>query len=176
MNIENEPDYIYQMYAGRMPSRHLRRQLHIGTAPGGKGVRFIQLYHMGWDQHDNLPEAIQKRIKMSTRLRQRWSWTSNSGVCWKIPWSSGAGSSVHQLFSRHPDRHQLWCDHHPRMFYHLDGGRRGKAHLVYGETDDFGYNIVDKPMHVHDLQATLLHLLGIDHERLTYKYQVIASG
>lgn len=62
-------------------------------------------------------------------------------------------------------------DHHPRCFTIWMAGGGVKPGLVYGETDDFGYNIVENPVHVHDFQATLLHLLGIDHERLTYKYQ-----
>jgi uncharacterized protein (DUF1501 family) len=137
-----------------------------------RGVRFIQLYHMGWDQHENLPGAIERQAKdvdqasaaLIMDLKQR-GMLEDTLVIWggefgRTNYSQGTLTETN--YGR---------DHHPRCFTMWMAGGGIKPGMVYGETDDFGYNITDKPVHVHDFQATMLHLLGIDHEKLTYKYQ-----
>jgi uncharacterized protein (DUF1501 family) len=137
-----------------------------------KGVRFIQLYHMGWDQHENLPGAIKNQAKdvdqasaaLVMDLKQR-GMLEDTLVIWggefgRTNYSQGELTDTN--FGR---------DHHPRCFSIWMAGGGVKPGITYGETDDFGYNITANPVHVHDFQATLLHQLGINHEKFTYKYQ-----
>jgi uncharacterized protein (DUF1501 family) len=137
-----------------------------------RGVRFIQLYHQGWDQHDNLPRDIQRQCRetdqasaaLITDLKQR-GMLDDTLVVWggefgRTSYSQGRLTATN--YGR---------DHHPRCFTVWMAGGGVKAGLVHGTTDDFSYNVVAGGVHVHDFQATLLHLLGIDHERLTYLYQ-----
>ncbi|MEO1451192.1 MAG: DUF1501 domain-containing protein [Bacteroidota bacterium] len=173
MNIEDEPDYIYQMYGpDAMRPGTFAANCLLARRLAEKGVRFIQLYHMGWDQHDNLPGAIQKQAKdvdqasaaLVMDLKQR-GMLEDTLVIWggefgRTNYSQGTLTETN--YGR---------DHHPRCFSIWMAGGGIKPGVVYGETDDFGYNIVKDPVHVHDFQATVLHLLGIDHERLTYKHQ-----
>ncbi|MEL6304309.1 MAG: DUF1501 domain-containing protein [Bacteroidota bacterium] len=173
MDTEKEPDYIYKMYGSdaKIPGTYAANCL-LARRLAEQDVRFIQLYHMGWDQHDNLPAAIEKQAKdvdqasaaLVADLKQR-GMLEDTLVIWggefgRTNYSQGLLTDTN--YGR---------DHHPRCFTMWLAGGGIKPGIVYGETDDFGYNIVDKPVHVHDFQATLLHLLGIDHERLTYKYQ-----
>lgn len=173
MNTENEPDYIYKMYGAdaKIPGTYAANCL-LARRLAEQDVRFIQLYHMGWDQHDNLPSAIEKQAKdvdqasaaLVADLKQR-GMLEDTLVVWggefgRTNYSQGLLTDTN--YGR---------DHHPRCFTMWMAGGGIKPGFVYGETDEFGYNIVNNPVHVHDFQATLLHLLGIDHERLTYKYQ-----
>ncbi|HKK74877.1 MAG TPA: DUF1501 domain-containing protein [Saprospiraceae bacterium] len=173
MNVEKEPDYIYQMYGpdATTPGTYAANCL-LARRLAEKGVRFIQLYHMGWDQHDNLPGAIARQAKdvdqasaaLVMDLKQR-GMLDDTLVIWggefgRTNYSQGTLTDTN--YGR---------DHHPRCFTMWMAGGGIKPGMVYGETDDFGYNITENPVHVHDFQATMLHLLGIDHERLTYKYQ-----
>jgi uncharacterized protein (DUF1501 family) len=137
-----------------------------------KGVRFIQLYHMGWDQHDSLPSAIAKQAMdvdqasaaLVLDLKQRGMLEDTLVV-----WGGEFGRTNYSQGALTMDNYGR--DHHPRCFTMWMAGGGIKPGMVYGETDEFGYNIVENPVHVHDFQATLLHLLGIDHEKLTFKYQ-----
>jgi len=137
-----------------------------------RGVRFIQLFHMGWDQHTNLPAQIPLQARdvdqpcaaLITDLKRRGLLDDTLVV-----WSGEFGRTVYcqgNLTATNYGR-----DHHPRCFtlWMAGGGIRGG--LSYGETDEFSYNIVRDPVHVHDLNATLLHCLGVDHRQLTYKFQ-----
>lgn len=173
MNTEKEPDYIYKMYGAdaKIPGTYAANCL-LARRLAEQDVRFIQLYHMGWDQHENLPDAIAKQAKdvdqasaaLVADLKQR-GMLDDTLVIWggefgRTNYSQGLLTDTN--YGR---------DHHPRCFSMWLAGGGIKPGIVYGETDDFGYNITENPVHVHDFQATLLHLLGIDHERLTYKYQ-----
>lgn len=173
MNIEDEPDHIYQMYGtdALTPGTFAANCL-LARRLAEKGVRFIQLYHMGWDQHDTLPTAIAKQAKdvdqasaaLVMDLKQR-GMLEDTLVIWggefgRTNYSQGMLTDTN--YGR---------DHHPRCFTIWMAGGGVKPGIVYGQTDDFGYNIAENPVHVHDFQATLLHLFGIDHEKLTYKYQ-----
>ncbi len=136
-----------------------------------KGVRFIQLYHQDWDHHGGLPNALPKICKETDQpaaalikdLKQR-GLLDDTLVVWggEFGRTNYRQGKISANFGR---------DHHPRCFSMWMAGGGVKAGSVYGETDDFGYNIASNGVPVHDLQATLLHLMGIDHERLTYKFQ-----
>lgn len=173
MDIKDEPDHIYKMYgADALRPGTFAANCILARRLAEKGVRFIQLYHMGWDQHDNLPGAIQKQAMdvdqasaaLVMDLKQR-GMLEDTLVIWggefgRTNYSQGTLTETN--YGR---------DHHPRCFSMWMAGGGIKPGIVYGETDEFGYNIVKDPVHVHDFQATLLHQLGIDHERLVYKYQ-----
>ena len=173
MDVSDEPDYIYKMYGpdSMVPGTFAANCL-LARRLAEKDVRFIQLYHMGWDQHDNLPYQIRNQAKdvdqasaaLIADLKQR-GMLEDTLVIWGGEFGRtnySQGKLTTNNFGR---------DHHPRCFSIWMAGGGIKPGLVYGETDDFGYNIISNPVHVHDFQATLLHLLGIDHKKLTYKYQ-----
>jgi hypothetical protein len=137
-----------------------------------RGVRFIQVFIRGWDHHNNLPENIrlmahdvdQACAGLIQDLKQR-GLLEDTLVVWggefgRTIYSQGALTNTN--YGR---------DHHPRCFTVWMAGGGIKRGLVYGQTDDFSYNIVDHPVHVHDLNATILHCLGIDHKKLTYRFQ-----
>lgn len=173
MNTDKEPDYIYKMYGAdaKIPGTYAANCL-LARRLAEQNVRFIQLYHMGWDQHENLPGAIEKQAKdvdqasaaLVADLKQR-GMLEDTLIIWggefgRTNYSQGLLTDTN--YGR---------DHHPRCFTMWMAGGGIKPGIVYGETDEFGYNIVKNPVHVHDFQATMLHQLGIDHEKLTYKYQ-----
>jgi hypothetical protein len=173
MDTAGEPDHIYQMYGpeSTQPGTYAANCL-LARRLAERGVRFIQLYHMGWDHHDNLPNAVKNQARdidqasaaLVMDLKQR-GMLEDTLVIWggefgRTNYSQGVLTDTN--YGR---------DHHPRCFTIWMAGGGIKPGMVYGETDEFGYNIVENPVHVHDFQATALHLLGIDHERLTYKYQ-----
>ena len=137
-----------------------------------KGVRFVQLFHMGWDHHGGLPSAIKGQLNDTDQattallkdLKQRGLLEDTLVV-----WGGEFGRTVYSQGALSRDNYGR--DHHPRCYSMFLAGAGIKKGLTYGETDDFSYNIVKDPVNVHDLHATLLHLLGIDHKRLTFPYQ-----
>ena len=173
MDTAKEPDYIYDMYGpdSRVPGTYAANCL-LARRLAERGVKFIQLYHQGWDQHGNLPKAIRVQAKetdqasaaLITDLHQR-GLLDDTLVIWGGEFGR-TNYSQGQLTKTNYGR-----DHHPRCFSLWMAGAGVKAGLSYGATDEFGYNVVEKPVHIHDFQATIMHLLGIDHERLTYKFQ-----
>jgi uncharacterized protein (DUF1501 family) len=137
-----------------------------------RGVRFIQLYHRGWDQHENLPSDIrlqcgdtdQASAALIADLKARGMLDETLVV-----WGGEFGRTVYCQGNLTKDNYGR--DHHPRCFTVWLAGGGIKPGITIGETDDHSYNIVKDPVHVHDLQATILHCLGIDHERLTHRFQ-----
>ena len=136
-----------------------------------RGVRFVQLYHRGWDMHGGLPDNLplqcrdvdQPAAALIQDLAQRGLLDETLVV-----WSGEFGRTVYgQVGLQASDGR----DHHGRCFSMWMAGGGIRPGTVYGQTDDFSYNIVQDPLHVHDLNATLLHCLGIDHLRLTYRFQ-----
>lgn len=137
-----------------------------------KDVRFVQLYHQGWDHHGSLPKSMktqctqidQATAALIVDLKRRGLLEDTLVV-----WGGEFGRTVYSQGTLTASNYGR--DHHPRCFTMWMAGAGVKAGFTYGQTDDFSYNIVKNPVHVHDFQATLLHLLGIDHEQLTYKVQ-----
>ncbi len=149
--------------------RRLRPQL-LGRATAERGVRFIQLMHRGWDQHSSLPGRSAASARTSTSRRRADQGPQASAACSTRRSSCGAASSAARSTARRTDGRQLRPRPPPRRCFTMwaaGGGIRGG--VTYGETDDYCYNVVKDPVHVHDFNATVLRCLGIDHERLTYK-------
>jgi len=173
MNIDEEPDHVFQMYGpDALTPGTFAANCILARRLAERDVRFIQLYHMGWDQHDNLPTQIAKQAKdvdqpsaaLIMDLKQR-GLLEDTLVIWGGEFGRtnySQGTLTEKNYGR---------DHHPRSFTMFMAGGGIKAGLTHGETDEFGYNIIKDPVHVHDLQATMLHQLGVDHTKLTYKYQ-----
>ena len=137
-----------------------------------RGVRFIQLYHRGWDHHGGLARGIADQCQATdqacfgliTDLKERGLLEDTLVV-----WTGEFGRTVYCQGKM--TREQYGRDHHPRCFVTWMAGGGVKPGLTIGETDDYSYNVTKDPVHVHDLNATVLRCLGIDHTRLTYKYQ-----
>jgi len=137
-----------------------------------RDVRFVQLYHMGWDQHNALPKQIrgqcadtdQPSAALVQDLKERGLLDDTLVI-----WGGEFGRTIYSQGELTADNYGR--DHHPRCFTIWVAGGGFKPGYSHGETDDFSYNIVRDPVHVHDLNATLLHQLGIDHRRLTFRHQ-----
>ncbi len=137
-----------------------------------RDVRFIQLFHMGWDHHANLPNAIkgqchdtdQPTAALINDLKQRGLLDDTL-----IIWGGEFGRTIYSQGTL--TETNFGRDHHPRCFTMLMAGAGVKKGLTFGATDDYCYNITENPVHVHDLNATIMHLLGVDHERLTFRFQ-----
>ena len=137
-----------------------------------RGVRFVQLFHRGWDQHRNLPTDLPKMTRATDQptaallndLKERGLLKDTLVV-----WGGEFGRTVYCQGKLTPTNYGR--DHHPRCFSMWLAGAGIKRGVTIGETDDFSYNVTKDPVHIHDLHATMLHCLGIDHKRLTFKYQ-----
>ena len=173
MDISKEPEDIFELYGpeSRIPGTYAANCI-LARRMAEQDVRFTQLYHMGWDHHDNLPDHITKQCRdtdqptaaLITDLKRR-GLLDDTLVIWGGEFGRtnfSQGKLTPTSFGR---------DHHPRCFSIFMAGGGVKPGMTYGETDDFSYNIVKDPVHVHDFQATLMHLLGINHEKLTFKHQ-----
>ncbi len=173
MDLSKEPDSIFDLYGAdsRKPGTYAANCL-LARRLAERDVRFIQLYHRGWDQHNDLPRDLalqsagtdQASAALIIDLKQRGLLDDTLVI-----WGGEFGRTVYcqgKLTENNYGR-----DHHPRCFTMWAAGGGVKRGLSVGETDDFSYNIVSDGVHVHDLQATILHCLGIDHKRLTYKFQ-----
>jgi hypothetical protein len=173
MDTSDEPDAVYDLYGpdAREPGTYAANCL-LARRLAERGVKFIQLYHQGWDHHGGLPRGIRQQCKdvdqasaaLVMDLKQR-GLLDDTLVIWGGEFGRTnycQGKLTEADYGR---------DHHPRCFTVWMAGGGVKAGLSYGQTDAFSYNIVRDPVHVHDFQATLLYLLGIDHERLTFKHQ-----
>ncbi len=173
VDLRDEPESTFKLYGedARKPGTYAYNVL-LARKLSERGVRFVQLFHRGWDTHGGLPKQLAQRCRetdqasaaLVTDLKQRGLLDETL-----IVWGGEFGRTVYcqgDLSAKSYGR-----DHHPRCFslWMAGGGIRGGT--TYGETDDYGYNIVRDPVSVHDLHATILHLLGVDHERLTYRFQ-----
>ena len=173
MDLSKEPQHILDMYGPDVhkPGSYASTCL-LARRLAERGVRFVQLYKRGWDQHDNLPRDLTLQCKSVDQpsaalvqdLKQRGMLDDTL-----VLWGGEFGRTVYcqgKLTDTNYGR-----DHHPRCFTVWAAGGGIKRGLTIGETDDYCYNVVSDPIHVHDLQATILKCLGIDHKRLTYKFQ-----
>ena len=172
MALSKEPDDIIKLYGtDAMTPGTFAANCLLARKLSENGVRFVQLYHQGWDHHGNLPNEIASQAKdvdqasaaLITDLKQR-GLLDETLVIWggefgRTNYSQGKWSA--ENYGR---------DHHPRCFSIWMAGGGIKPGISYGETDEFGYNIIENPVHVNDFHATILHLMGLDHEKLTYKH------
>jgi hypothetical protein len=173
LDVSKEPEHIYKLYGedSKIPGTYAANCL-LARKLVEKDVKFIQLYHRGWDHHGNLPGQIPILSKQTDQasaalvldLKQRGLLDDTLVI-----WGGEFGRTVYSQGRLTNDN--FGRDHHPRCFTLWMCGGGIKKGFCYGETDDFSYNIVSNPVHVHDFQATIMHLLGVDHEQLTYKYQ-----
>jgi uncharacterized protein (DUF1501 family) len=171
-DLSDEPDETFELYGddARTPGTYAANCL-LARRLAQRDVRFIQLYHQGWDQHGNLPSAIRVQAKETDQASaalvldlKRRGLLEDTLVVWggefgRTNYSQGTLTTTN--YGR---------DHHPRCFTMWMAGAGVKGGMTYGATDEYGYNVTENPVHVHDLQATMLHLLGLDHERLTYSH------
>ena len=173
VDLSKEPGRTFELYGpeARQPGTFAANCL-LARRLAERDVRFIQLYHPGWDHHGGLPNGIRRQCKdvdracfaLLTDLKQR-GLLDDTLVVWGGEFGR-TNYSQGKLTASDYGR-----DHHPRCFTMWLAGGGVKPVLTYGATDEFGYNVIENPIHVHDMQATILHLLGIDHERLTYRFQ-----
>jgi hypothetical protein len=172
-DLSKEPKHVFDLYGpnSRKPGTYAANCL-LARRLAERGVRFIQLFHRGWDQHTHLPKQIagqcrdtdQPSAALIADLKQRGMLDDTL-----IVWGGEFGRTVYCQGTL--TREDYGRDHHPRCFTIWLAGGGIKEGTSYGETDDYSYNIVRDGVHVHDLHATLLHCLGIDHTRLTFKFQ-----
>ena len=172
-DMSDEPDYIFEMYGNdsRDPGTYAANCL-MARKLLEKDVKFVQLYHQGWDQHSNCPGGVkaqclrtdQANAALIKDLKQRGMLEDTLVV-----WGGEFGRTVYSQGQLTPENYGR--DHHPKAFTMWMAGAGVKEGYTHGETDDFSYNVIKDPVHVHDFHATLLHLFGIDHERLTFKHQ-----
>ena len=173
VDFADEPQHVLDLYGPDVtrPGSFAANCL-LARRLSERGVRFVQLFHMGWDQHTNLPKQVPLQAKdvdqasaaLVRDLKQR-GLLDETLIVWGGEFGRTAycqGNLTATNFGR---------DHHPRCFTMWMAGGGIRPGTTYGETDEFSYNVVRDPVHVHDLNATLLHCLGLDHRRLTYKFQ-----
>ncbi len=173
LDVSKEPEYIYDMYGedSKKPGTFAANCL-LARRLVEKDVRFVQLYHQGWDQHGNLPNDIRFMAKTVDQasaalikdLKQRGLLDETLVI-----WGGEFGRTNYSQGKLTVDDYGR--DHHPRCFTIYMAGAGIRKGFSFGETDELGYNIIKDPVHVHDFQATVLHLLGIDHEQLVFKHQ-----
>jgi hypothetical protein len=170
-DISDEPASTFELYGeeAKQPGSHAANCL-LARRLAERGVRFIQLFHRGWDHHSNVQAHLPTLAKQTDQgsaaliadLKQRGMLDDTLVI-----WGGEFGRTVYaqgnpQTFGR---------DHHPRCFSIFMAGGGIKPGISYGATDDYCYNIIENPVHVHNFHATILHCLGIEHQRLTYRFQ-----
>ena len=172
-DVSSEPDSTFELYGedARKPGTYANNCL-LARRLAERDVRFIQLFHRGWDAHNNLPNVKKRQCGSTDQasagliqdLKQRGLLKDTLVI-----WGGEFGRTVYcqdELTDKTYGR-----DHHPRCFSMFMAGGGSNPGMSYGETDDFSYNIAKDPVSVHDLHATMLHMLGVDHKKLTYKFQ-----
>jgi hypothetical protein len=169
MDISKEPKHILEMYGAEPGKASFANSVLMARRLVERGVRFVQIYHEAWDQHGNLVKDITKNCKDTDQasaalvkdLKQRGMLKDTLVV-----WGGEFGRTPMVQGGTNDGR-----DHHPNAFTMWLAGGGVKAGVTIGATDELGFNAVEDRVHVHDLHATILHLLGFDHEKLTYRFQ-----
>ncbi|MDP6305757.1 MAG: DUF1501 domain-containing protein [Verrucomicrobiota bacterium] len=173
IDVQREPQHILDQYGpdATKVGKYAYNCL-LARRLAERGVRFIQLYHRGWDAHNNAPKQVPAQCRDTDRptaallldLKQR-GMLDDTLVIWGGEFGRTVycqGNLTQEVYGR---------DHHPNCFTYWMAGGGVRGGMTYGETDDYSVNVTENPVHVHDLQATIMHQLGIDHERLTYRHQ-----
>jgi hypothetical protein len=171
-DLTKEPDHIIKLYGPEclVPGTYAANCL-LARKLSETGVRFVQLYHQGWDQHGNLPGEMPGQAKdvdrasaaLITDLKQR-GLLDETLVIW------GGEFGRTNYCQGDLSKTNYGRDHHPRCYTVLMAGGGIKGGVIYGESDEFGYNITKDPVHVNDFHATILHLMGLNHEKLIFKH------
>jgi hypothetical protein len=172
MDLKRESQEMLDLYGAEPGKASYANNCLLARRLSESGVRFVQLCHRDWDHHGGLPGGIQKQTLATDRpsaalvqdLKQRGLLDETLVI-----WGGEFGRTAYSQGEIRKDN--FGRDHHPRCFSLWMAGGGIRPGLVLGETDEFGYNITADPVHVHDLHATLLHLLGIDHKRFTYRFE-----
>jgi len=172
-NVANEPESTYKLYGdeAKKPGSFAHSVL-LARRMVERGVRFIQIYHNNWDTHGNVAGRLPDQCRdvdqpcygLIQDLKQRGLFNDTLVI-----WGGEFGRTIYSQGGLTKDNYGR--DHHPRCFTMWMAGGGSKGGTVYGETDDFSYNIVKDPVPIHDFHATVLHLLGFDHEQFSYRYQ-----
>ena len=172
-DTSGEPDSTYQLYGEEAKKAgSFAQSALLARRMVERGVRFVQIYHNNWDTHSNVSGRLPMQCKdvdqacygLIQDLKQRGLLDSTLVI-----WGGEFGRTIYSQGGLTKDNYGR--DHHPRCFTMWMAGGGSKAGSIYGETDDFSYNIVQNPVHIHDFHATVLQLLGIDHERFTFHHQ-----
>jgi len=172
-DIKSEPDHVYKLYgeAAKTPGSFANSVL-MARRLAERGVRFVQIYHNNWDHHSNVGGRMPDQCRdvdqpcaaLIQDLKQRGMFEDTL-----IIWGGEFGRTIYSQGNLSKENYGR--DHHPRCFSMWMAGGGAKGGTIYGETDDFSYNIVKDPLHISEFHATVMHLLGFDHLRLTYKHQ-----
>ncbi|MFM2000813.1 MAG: hypothetical protein RI963_239 [Planctomycetota bacterium] len=173
LDVSGEPQHVLDAYGPdvKRPGSYAANCL-LARRLAQRDVRFIQLFHMGWDHHGGLPGAIRGQCRDTDQATA--ALIKDLDQCGLLDdtlvvWGGEFGRTIYSQGEVTAENYGR--DHHPRCFSILMAGAGIRGGYTHGQTDDFCYNIVDGGVHVHDLNATILHLMGVDHERLTYRYQ-----
>jgi uncharacterized protein (DUF1501 family) len=173
LDLTGETKETLDLYGAEPAKPSFARACLLARRMIERGVRFVNIYHEGWDAHSDVAGNLKNNCGATDRaaaalvkdLKQRGLledtlviWGGEFGRTPMVETNAGLGRS-------------LGRDHHPQAFTIWMAGGGIKAGTTYGSTDELGFNIAEHPVHIHDLQATILHLLGLDHERLTFTYQ-----
>lgn len=172
MDISSESKAVHESYGTQPGKNSFANNCLLARRLVERGVRFVQLFDQGWDSHNSVFSNVAKKAKQVDQpvaalirdLRQRGLLDSTLVV-----WSSEFGRTPFAQGTKKADK--AGRDHHKDAFTVWIAGGGTKGGMSFGETDDLGYTIAENPVHVHDFNATLLHLMGMNHERLTFRYQ-----
>ncbi|MBM3844972.1 MAG: DUF1501 domain-containing protein [Verrucomicrobia bacterium] len=172
MDLSREPKEVLELYGAEPGKASYANNCLLARRLSESGVRFVQLCHRDWDHHGGLPGGIRTQTKNTDRpsaalirdLKARGLLDETLVI-----WGGEFGRTAYSQGQIQKDN--FGRDHHPRCFSIWMAGGGVRPGLVLGETDEFGYNIVSDPVNVHDLHTTILHLMGIDHKRFTYRFE-----
>ncbi|SMP69011.1 Protein of unknown function [Neorhodopirellula lusitana] len=172
-DVSDEPASTFELYGedAKKPGTYAHNAL-VARRLNERGVRFVQLFHRGWDTHNSLPKQLRARCRETDQATAALVQDlKNRGMLddTLVVWGGEFGRTVYCQGDLKPTNYGR--DHHPRCFTMWMAGGGIKPGLSYGQTDEYGYNIVQDPLSVHDLHATILHQLGVDHTKLTFKFQ-----
>jgi hypothetical protein len=175
MQIQEEPEHIHKLYGTQPGKTSFANNCLLARRMVERGVRFVQLFDQGWDMHGNVFGSLPKKCQQVDQpiaaliqdLKQR-DMLKDTLVIWSAEFGR---TPMAQGTNGQGEKTSAGRDHHKDAFTVWMAGGGVKGGLSYGRTDELGYSIAENPVHVHDFNATILHLMGLNHERLTFRYQ-----